>query len=166
MKKFFVLSLLFIFTVCFFHSTVAQNSRAGQRTAAQGDQAELNDIINLPPAERVEKLKAFIESHTRSNLKSRAEELIVSARAELGAERLQAGDSAAAIEQFRLAVTESPASMSDRLFDAIISQIPVNLFVAGEHGAAFDITKLIEQRVSDNPKRLLVLAGFYLNTEQ
>ncbi len=166
MKKFFVLSLLFIFIVCFFHSSVAQNSRAGQRTAAQGDEAELREIVHLPPAERIEKLKAFIASHPRSSSSSIAAELIVSAHAELGAERLQAGDSNAAIEQFRIAITESPASMSDQLFNAVISQIPSNLFVAGEHGAAFDITKLIEQRVSDNPKRLLVLAGFYLNTEQ
>lgn len=165
MKKILFISSLFIITLCFSLEASAQNSRAGQR-GAQGDQGELTAIISLPPAERIAKLKAFIESHARSQLRARAEELIVSAHAELGDARLQAGDITAAIEQFRLAVTESPATMSDRLFDKVVAQIPVNLFVAGEHGAAFDITKLIEQRVADNPKRLLVLAGFYLNTEQ
>src|SRR5947209_8512756 len=167
MKKVFITCSLFVILFCALASSSAQNTRTSRtRTAPQGDQAELSEIVNLPPAERIEKLKAFIGSHPRSNLRDRAAELIVSAHASLGAERLQGGDTNGAVEQFRLAINQTPANMSDKLFDAVISQLPVNLFVAGERAAALDVARLVEQRVNDNAKRLLVIAGFYLSMEQ
>jgi tetratricopeptide (TPR) repeat protein len=128
--------------------------------------AELKAITELPPPERILKLKAFIEANPLSALKTRAQELIVSAYAALGEEKLRAGDAAGGIEQFRRAVAESRASLSDKLFSDVLTRIPLNLYLRGERAAAFEIARLIEERVKENPQRLLVLAGFYLNVEE
>jgi Tfp pilus assembly protein PilF len=133
-----------------------------------GDDAlksELNDALALAPAERIVRLKAFIDAHPDSALKGRAAELIVSARAALGDEKLKAGDVAGGTEQFRLAITESPASMSDKLFAEVVSEIPLNLFVRGERAASVETAHLVEDKVKDDPKRLLAVADFYLGIE-
>ena len=129
------------------------------------ERAELEALVKLPPAARIEKLKAFIESHPRSPLNASAIELIVSARASLGDEKLQAGDAAGGVEQFQLAIAESPEKMSDGLFSKVVSQLPMNLFLRGAHAAAFDAARRIEAKVKDDPKRLLALTSFYLNVE-
>ncbi|HUQ30958.1 MAG TPA: TPM domain-containing protein [Pyrinomonadaceae bacterium] len=130
-----------------------------------GDKAELDALLQLPPAERIQRLKAFIETHPRSSLNPFAAELIVSAHAALGDEKLQAGDAAGGIEQFRLAIAESPEKMSDALFNRVVSQLPLNLFLRNQRAAAFDTAHRIEARVKDDPKRLLALAGFFLSIE-
>jgi tetratricopeptide (TPR) repeat protein len=129
------------------------------------DKAELDALLQLRPAERIQRLKAFIETHPRSSLNPFAAELIVSAHAALGDEKLQAGDAAGGIEQFRLAIAESPEKMSDALFARVVSQLPLNLFLRNERAAAFDVAHRIEARVKDDPKRLLALAGFFLSIE-
>jgi tetratricopeptide (TPR) repeat protein len=129
------------------------------------DKAELDALVKLPPAERIQRLKAFIETHPRSSLTPFAAELIVSAHAALGDEKLQAGDAAGGIEQFRLAIAESPEKMSDALFNRVVSQLPLNLFLRNQRAAAFDTAHRIEARVKDDPKRLLALAGFFLSIE-
>ena len=139
--------LLLAFTICSAGlTTSAQRQRpSGDKSSTQseiassiapGDEAELKQIVQLPPAERIEKLKAFIEAHRESALKSRAQELIVSARASLGDEKLKSGDVRGGTEQFRLAITASPANMSDKLYTEIIATLPLNLFLRGERAAA------------------------------
>ncbi|HEX8492870.1 MAG TPA: tetratricopeptide repeat protein [Pyrinomonadaceae bacterium] len=128
--------------------------------------AELKAITELPPPERIAKLKAFIEANPLSALKTRAQELIVSAHAALGEEKLRAGDAAGGIEQFRRSVAESRASLSDKLFADVLARIPLNLYLRNERAAALEIARLIEERVKDNPQRLLTLVGFYLNVEE
>ena len=130
------------------------------------EKAELDALVELPPAERIEKLRAFIEARPRSSLKTFAAELIVSARAALGDEKLRAGDAKGGLEQFRLAIEQSPEKMSDALFLKVVSQIPANLFLRGERAAAREATRQIEAKVKDDPKRLLALAGFYLSVEE
>jgi tetratricopeptide (TPR) repeat protein len=127
---------------------------------------ELKSITELPPPERIVKLKAFIEAHPVSAIKTRAQELVVSAYATMGEEKLRAGDATGGIEQFRRAVAESPAAMSDRLFADVLARIPLNLYLRNERTAAFEIARLIEERVKANPQRLLVITGFYLNVEE
>ena len=126
---------------------------------------ELNAITKLPPQERIVKLRAFIEEHPVSALKTRAQELIVSARAAMGEERLRAGDAAGGIEQFRQAIAESPSGMTERLFADVLARFPLNLYLRGERAASFEIAHLLEERVKESPQRLLILTGFYLNIE-
>ncbi len=77
--------------------------------------AELDEIAKLDAAERVERLQAFVKEHPKSASLQHAQELLTSARAALGDEKLRAGDHAAGIELFRAAVADAPAGMSDEL---------------------------------------------------
>lgn len=129
------------------------------------ENAELEAIVKLPLAERIEKLKAFREAHPTSVSATFATELLVSAHAALGDERLQSGDTAGGFEQITLAIAEIPENMSDRLFTKVVSQLPLNLFMRGKRTAALDASRLIEVKVKDDAKRLLTLAGFFLSVE-
>jgi hypothetical protein len=115
-KKSFTLFLVFLLAYsCGLQTLSAQNSNSKSLSASgsQGEQEELKAALALAPAERIEKLKAFIEAHPLSKLSQHAAELIVSARAALGDEKLKAGDAAGGTEQFRLAIAESPANASE-----------------------------------------------------
>lgn len=162
--------LLSLLIFSFVQTANAQKpKRGGKSDNAPGfvktDKDEIEAALALAPAERIEKLKAFIESHPRSNLKLRAQELIVSAHAALGDERLQAGDGAGGAEQFRQAVAAIPPTMTDTLFIEVVADIPKYLFVKDERAAAFELARAIEERVKDNPQRLLMMAAFYLGVE-
>ena len=129
------------------------------------EKAEL-DSLPTPPAERIVKLKAFIEAHPRSPLKPVAIELLVSAYANLGDEKLKAGDAEGGVAQFNEALIQTPEKMSDALFLKVVSQIPTNLYMRGQRSTSLEAARLIEAKVKDDPKRLLALAGFYLSVEQ
>ena len=143
-------------------------SGAGAKEAVGDDalKAELDEIVKLTPAERIERLKTFVEAHADSTLALRARELLTSARAAFGDEKLRTNDRAAGIELFRAAVSEAPAAMSDKLFVEVISQLPANLYVLGEREAARELALAVEEKARDNAQRLLTLAAFYLSTEQ
>jgi tetratricopeptide (TPR) repeat protein len=130
------------------------------------EKAELNKLLQLPLAQRIEKLKAYIEANPRSAATPHAVELIVSARASLGDEKLRSGDAAGGLEQFELAIGETPEKMSDGLFLKVVSQMPLNIFLRGQRTAALAAARLIEAKVKDDPKRLLALAGFFLSVEE
>lgn len=153
-----------------FTKTPSTNVTASKTIVVSRDtpeKAELDALVKLQPtAQRIEKLKAFIEAHPRSPLKPFATELIISARASLGDEKLQAGDIVGGLQQIELAITESPEKMSDGLFLKVVSQLPLNLFLRGQRTASFDAARLIEAKVKDDPKRLLALAGFFLSVEE
>lgn len=149
--------------------TATEDSATKATIISGGDETEKSELeaaLALPPDERIGKLKAFIKAHPRSALKTRAAELIVSARAALGDEKLKTGDAKGGMQQFQRAIEESPAHMSDKLFLEVVSQIPLNLFLRNERTAAREAARLIEAKVKDDPKRLLVIAGFYLNIEE
>ncbi len=65
-----------------------------------------------------------------------------------------------------LAISEASVTSSERLFNGVISQIPLNLFVRGERAAAMTAARNIENKFGGEPKHLLALASFYLTTEQ
>jgi tetratricopeptide (TPR) repeat protein/outer membrane biosynthesis protein TonB len=169
-NKLFIISLLFIFMCGLTETTSAQRKPARKpegesASLVKNEKEELDAAIALAPAERIEKLKAFVAAHPRSALKMRALELIVSARAALGDEKLHAGDAAGGTEQFRLAVAETPQGMSEKLFTEVVAQIPTNLFLRGERATSIELARLIEEQVKQEPKRLLLIAAFYLGIE-
>ena len=162
--------LLLIFVGGLADLSRAQKAGTGTKAGAapslvKTDKEELDSAIALAPAGRIEKLKAFIDAHPRSALKTRALELLVSAHAAFGDEKLKAGDAAGGTEQFRLAVAAIPSGMSDKLFEDVVSQLPSNLFLRGQQAASIEVARSIEDRVKDNPMRLLSLAAFYLGVE-
>ena len=128
--------------------------------------AELDEVLKLDAATRVERLQAFLKANPETPQTLRAQELLTSARAALGDERLRGGDRAAGIELFRAAVAEAPAEMSDKLFAEVIAQLPANLYVLGEREAGLELARAVETRAAGSAPRLLSIASFYLGIEQ
>ncbi|MGI8733467.1 MAG: TPM domain-containing protein [Pyrinomonadaceae bacterium] len=131
--------------------------------ADEAEDVEL--VLTLPLSERVSKLKEFLTDFPNSKSVPRAIELIVSTYASLGDQKLKNGDSEGGIEQLMLAIAEAPSGTTDMLFAGVIAQIPSNLYLRGEHAAAFDAARKIEAKFGSDPKRLLILTGFYLGIE-
>jgi tetratricopeptide (TPR) repeat protein/uncharacterized membrane protein YgcG len=132
--------------------------------ADEAEEVEL--VLTLPLAERVDKLKEFLEAFPNSKSKPRAIELLVSTYAGLGDQKLKEGDRAAGLQQLSLAVSEAPPDVSDKLFAGVVAQIPSNLFLRGEREAAFDSARSIETKFGTDAKRLLILSAFYLGVEE
>ena len=121
--------------------------------------------LTQPPDRRIQTLKAFIVAHPQSVAVPRAHELIVVAHALLGDQRLQAGNIEGGLDQFRLAMSDAPADMPDRLFTEVLARIPANLFFRGQRAAAIEFAHQAEALAKLNPRRLAAVAGFYLAIE-
>ena len=147
-------------------------TRSGTKTknpSTIDDEAESEEVeltLTKPLEERVTKLRAFLDGHPESKSRARATELLISANAALGDERLKKGDTAGGIEQLMQAVADAPVNASEKLFSGVISQIPLNLYLRGESAAATKAAQNIEIKFGNDPKRLVVLSGFYVSTEQ
>ena len=137
-----------------------------QNLSDEDESEEVEVTLALPLAERVSALRTFIDSHPESKSKVRALELLVSSHAALGDERLKKADSTGGIEQLMLAITVSPANPSEKLFSGVISQIPLNLYLRGEPAAALKAAQNIEAKFGNDARRLVMLSGFYVHTEQ
>jgi tetratricopeptide (TPR) repeat protein len=148
-------------------TTTGKPKAAAQKPADEDAlKAELEEVLKLDAAARVERLRAFVKENPDSAQTLRAQELLTSARAALGDERLRGGDRAAGVELFRAAVAEAPLQMSDKLFAEVVSQLPANLYVLGERDAALGLARAVETRAAGNAPRLLALVSFYLVIEQ
>jgi len=139
------------------------DSSANANPDDEKEQVELT--FTLPADKRIEALKAFIATHPKSVAVPRANELIVVTHATLGDQKLQAGDIDGGLQEFRAALAEAPANITDRFFAEVISQIPMNLFLRNQRPAAIDFAHQLEALAKLNPKRLLALEDFYLKTE-
>ena len=132
--------------------------------ADESEEVELT--LTLPLEARITKLKEFLQDYPDSKSKPRAIELLVSAHAGVGDQRLKKGDVAGGIEQLMLAINTAPADMSEKLFSGVIAQIPLNLFLRAERVAAAQAAQTIETKFGNDPRRLVALSAFYINTEQ
>lgn len=119
----------------------------------------------VDPGSRIKALQKFNSDYPKSQNRTRALELIVTARAILADEKLQARDPEAGIDLFKLAVKEAPEPMADNLFEGIIANLPANIFLQGERAAAVEIAKIIEDKAGTNTRQLLAMASFYLGIE-
>src|ERR1044071_6492717 len=72
----------------------APDKPAGKPADEEALKAELDEILKLDAAARVERLAAFVKANPDSPQTLRAQELLASARAALGDEKLRAGDRA------------------------------------------------------------------------
>ena len=153
--------------------TTAKTSPAPRRLTPE-QQAELDAdeseevelTLTLPLAKRAVALKEFLDTHPDSKSRARATELLISTHAGLGDQALKDGDSAGGVQQLLQAIDEADLTVSDQLFAGVIAQIPMNLYVRGEHSAALTAAKNIETKYGQDAKRLLNVAGFYLNIER
>jgi len=145
-------------------------TRASSRksTTPEEDEAELTEVnltLTLPFEPRVAKLKEFLENYPRSKSRPLAEELLISAYAALGDEKLKSGDLVGGAELLFRAIGEAPANPSDKLFSGVLSQIPLNLYLRGNKDAAYKAAQNIEAKFGDNAQHLIDLSGFYLRLE-
>jgi tetratricopeptide (TPR) repeat protein len=140
---------------------------AAEALAIDEDESEEVELtLTLPLDARVSKLKVFIDEHPDSKSKPRAVELLISTYAALGDQKLTKADSAGGVEQLMLAIAEVPANASEKLFSGVISQIPLNLYLRGEHAAAIKAAQDVEAKFGSDPKRLLAMSAFYVAIEQ
>lgn len=138
-------------------------------SAPVDDAAEAEEVAVIqtkPVEEQVALLRGFLDAHPESKSRSRATEILVSARARLGDEQLQKGNSAAGVEQFKLAIAEAPADASEKLYSGVIHKIPLNLYMRGEPAAATKAAQDIETKFGNDARRLVILSSFYVTTEQ
>ena len=131
--------------------------------ADEAEEVEL--VLTLPLAERVAKLKGFLEEYSNSKSKPRAIELLISTYAALGDQNLKNGDRKTGTEQLFLAISEAPVDIGEKLFAGVIAQIPSNLYLRGEQEAAFTAARSVEEKFGNDAKRLLILSAFYLGIE-
>lgn len=173
-KSFFLLFVLVVFSA--FPAIAQKPKPAGKgapkttlnKTAAKAEtekEAFEKALAQTDLNAKIAALQEFTEKFPQSENKTRALEIIVSSRAQLADEKLRAGETENALALFKQAVTDAPAPLSDKLFTDVILQLPTNLFYGGQQSAAVEVAKLIEEKVKDNPKRLISLATFYLGTE-
>lgn len=131
--------------------------------ADEAEEVEL--VLTLPLAERVAKLKEFLDAFPNSKSKPRAIELLVSTYASLGDLKLKDGDREGGLKNFLLAISEAPTSISDKLYSGVVAQVPSNLYLREEREAAIDAARKIEEKFGADAKHLLVLSSFYLGIE-
>jgi tetratricopeptide (TPR) repeat protein len=131
----------------------------------EDEKEEVELTLTKPVDKRIDLLKAFILAHPQSVAVPRAYELIVAAHATLGDQKLKSGDTDGGLQEFRLAMSEAPADMSDRLFTEVIARIPVNLFLRGQREAANEVAHQAEALAKLNSARLLALAEYYMTIE-
>ena len=150
-------------------TTARAETATAKPSSSVDDDAESEEVeltLTLPLEKRVAELKSFLDKHPESKSRGRATELLVSAHAGLGDDRLKKGDRAGGIDQLMLAITSAPVNPSERLFSGVISQIPLNLHLRGERAAAATAARNIEAKYGNDPRQLLTVSGFYLGTEQ
>lgn len=153
----------FLFALTLACTAYAQDATPVSPTSA----TPLEAIARGTNEERIENLKKFLAENTAPNeARTRAVEQLVGSFAARGDELLASGDGRGGIEMFRQAVTVAPIDMSERLFVAVVAQLPSNLYLRGEQAAAIDLAKQIERKVGTDASRLLALATFYLGIEQ
>lgn len=171
MKKLAVIFLIILFSLTVFAQKPKKPVSTGKTklvaTKPLGTEKEEFEkaVAQALPVKRIAALQEFLKNFPKSGEKTRAQELIVSARAELGEQKLQNGETQAGADLFKLALKEAPAPLSERLFADVVLTIPTNLFWRGQRVAALEVAQIIEEKISGNAKQLLGLATFYLGTE-
>lgn len=170
MKRFFLLLSLVIFLQTI--TAPAQKTRpkpAQKKTPPAVKLDEKTEFENAVAignaAQRLAALEKFLADFPKTENKVRALELMVSARAEIGEEKLRFSETEAGLKMFKLAASEAPKPVSDELYTKVILQFPTNLFFRGQQAAAVEIAKIIEEKADGNAKQLLGLAAFYLGIE-
>jgi tetratricopeptide (TPR) repeat protein len=170
MKYSAVLFLLILFSLSVFAqktNTTKKPVNSTKTTVKLGtEKEEFEKAVALTnPLERIAALQKFLKNFPKSAEKTRALELIVSARGQIGDDKLRLGETASGIEFFKAAVKDAPVPVSDELFTGLLLQFPTNLFSRGQVEAAVELAKSIEEKIGENPKHILALATFYLGTE-
>ncbi|HEY0457907.1 MAG TPA: tetratricopeptide repeat protein [Pyrinomonadaceae bacterium] len=172
MKILAVLFFLPIFALMTFGQTPKTTPKRTPKTvkivaAKLGTEAEEFEKARALPdsPERVAALQNFIKNFPQSTETARAQALIVSTHAVIADKKLEAGDTQAGIELFKLALEEAPTPVSNELFTKVLLGFPLSLYSRSQRAAAFDMVKLIEEKVGANAAQILDLSKFFINVQ-
>ncbi len=134
--------------------------------APDADRKQYDAALAAPTtAEKAGLLSAFLRDFPESPLREEAFSYLITARAVVGKELVEAGDLAGGMASYKLAVEEAPVPIPDRMFGDVILKIPSTLFYGDHRPEAMELAALIEKKVAADPKRLLSMAAFYLGIE-
>ena len=138
---------------------------ASPEVSDEDESEEVELTLTLPLDKRAIKLKEFLDTHPNSKSRGRAIELLISTHAALGDQKLKNGDPTG-VDHLLIAINQADSTVSDQLFAGVVSQVPMNLYLRNEPGAAFKAAQDLESKYENEPKRLLAIAGFYLGIER
>ncbi len=163
---------VFIFIILLTAASFAQKPKTNfenqnkSNSIVKDEKEEFRTAVNqVEPAKRIAALKTFLKTFPDTKEKYRAMSLITSGRAELADSKLKAGETEEGVRLFKLAVAEAPTPIDEKLFAGIILRIPSNLFWRGQRREALEVAEIIEQKLADDPTRLLGLATFHIGIE-
>lgn len=122
-------------------------------------------VVTDPRDARIAALQKFNETFPRSSRKNDALTMIAFLRADLGNEKLGAGETDAAAAAFKAAATDAPKPVPEQLWIEALSKIAANLYFRGARESAIEIEKILEGKADGNLKQLLDVANFYMMIE-
>jgi len=163
-------AFVFILFLTLVLSVSVDAQRQGRTATSQqprvSEETRFSEVVATPEDEaRLKGLLEFLNQFPDGTLNAKARELIVSTRAAIADTRLRDGDTAGAYKLFMEAIAESPQPVSDELFAKVLLQIPTNLFVADMRAEAFEAALAIEEKISDDSRKLVGLTTFYITVQ-
>jgi tetratricopeptide (TPR) repeat protein len=155
---------IFLFLlVSLFQAISAQKTKP---TPKVSEKEELEKALLVEnPSEKIESLKKFLERFPNSGNKNTVLEALAIVRIGLAEEKLKNGLVEESIQDFKTAISEFPANITDEFFTKNVLKIPNLLFFNGQQVAGVEIAGLIEEKIAGNATQLCQLATFYLNIE-
>lgn len=172
-RLFFTFSILIILAFSIFAQNPKPTPKGAKANLAKNNKLALKEKDDFEKAralanldEKITALQKFAEDYPKSNDRVTALEIVVSTRAQLGDEKLRAGENEAGLKFFKDAVTDAPVPMSEKLFADVVLQFPTNLLALNQPAGAVEVAKMIEEKVSDNAKQLTAIAAFFVAIEK
>ncbi|OYT73171.1 MAG: hypothetical protein CFK52_02585 [Chloracidobacterium sp. CP2_5A] len=115
--------------------------------------------------ERVAQLNQFLRTYPASPLQGAAKQALARLQAQLGEQRLRAGDIAGAEETFRQAVRLLPEAEAARSFQSLILPMPLLLATQGLRKEAVLLMREFQTRAWNNALAVEQIGLFYLSLE-
>lgn len=130
------------------------------------EQAEWTRVTAIEDrAKRIEGLRKFVEQFPKAARLTEALEMLSGDEAALAAEKLQAGDAAAAAALFTSAAEHAPQPVAEKLWSEHLSAAAPNLFFRGARSEAMTVAGILEKKAEANAAQLLDIAAFHLSIE-
>ena len=146
--------------------TPAKSAAKASPKRSIDDTAEFEKANALTdPVERLAAVKKFLTSFPKSKHRDAADETIAKLRSDIGNAQLTAGDLVAAADTFKAAALDAPKPIPSQLFTETFAKFPTNLFFRGAQLEAYEIARILEERVDKNVDQLLAITSFYLSAE-
>ncbi len=156
-------AIFLLLLISLFQAISAQRTK---QTPKVSEKEELERaLLAENPSEKIEFLKKFLEKFPNAANKNTVLEALAIARIGLAEEKLKNGAIEESIQDFKTAISELPANITDEFFTRNLLKIPNLLFFSGQQAAGVEIAELIEEKIAGNAKQLCQLATFYLNIE-